>query len=196
MQGNSNCKPLIIERKKPRILFDQDDVLFDFVGEVIRRHNKKTGQNRNIDECLSWNMEKHYGKGIMDIVYEPDFFASLKPKEESIEVFKRMYLSGKYDIRIVTAAMPHGYMGKIESIKKHLPFFDLKHFIACSDKGSVWGDFLIDDAIHNLEAFSHTGEGILFDMPHNKSDEKFKRVCTLQDAEKYINECCFENGRP
>jgi len=179
-------KPITIERRKPRILFDQDDVLFDFMGELIRRHNKHTGENRLVEECLTWDIEKYYGREIMDIIKAPGFFRDLPPKAKSLETFERMYLSGDYDIRIVTSVMSHGYSGKIESILKNMPYFDLKHFIACSDKGSVWGDYLIDDGLHNQKSFEGIGTGILFDMPHNRLCNDYVRVSTLEEAEKFI----------
>lgn len=178
--------PIFIKRRKPRILIDQEDVLFDFLGELIRRYNKLTGQNRLVEECLSWDLEKYYGKEIMDIVRTPGFFRNLPPKAKSLETFKRMYLSGDYDIRIVTSVMPHAYSEKIESIIENMPYFDLNHYIACSDKGSVWGDFLIDDGVHNQKSFEGIGTGILFDMPHNQDSKNYIRVNSLDEAEAII----------
>lgn len=183
-----NNSPIIIHRKKPRILIDQDDVLFDFMGDLLIQHNIITGQKRTKEECRCWDIKKYYGENILEIAKTEGFFRNLTPKHESLESFKRMYLSGKYEIRIVSASMPHAYYEKIESIKEHMKYFDINHFIACSDKGSIWGDYLIDDAVHNLNSFSKIGEGILFDRPHNQMTNDYKRVFTLTEAEKYIDE--------
>lgn len=39
----------IFGQRKPRILFDMDDVLADLVGEIINRFNIRTSQNRSVE---------------------------------------------------------------------------------------------------------------------------------------------------
>lgn len=178
--------PILLNTRKPRILFDQDDVLADFLGAVVEKLNKKYNKNYSIEQCTSWNLVKNFGKESIEIINEKGFFYNLKPKKDAIEVLKRMYTSGKYDIRIVTASMPNSYEEKLEWIKKYMPFFKEEHFISCKNKSSVWGDILIDDAEHNLIDFSKLGISIIYDMPHNRHVKGFKRVYDLKEAEDYI----------
>lgn len=177
--------------RKVRLLFDMDDVITDLCNSIIKKANKKFGMNYKLDDISCWDLEKLYGKGVLDIFFQEGFFLDLNPKEGSLEVFESIYKDSRYDTKIVTSVMPTPtcYCEKIEWIKKYMPYFNLKKdFITCSDKGSVWGDVLIDDRVENLEAFSKIGigEAIVMDMPHNKNFENGIRVHNLKEAKDYI----------
>ncbi|QUH21784.1 5' nucleotidase, NT5C type [Alkaliphilus sp. B6464] len=183
--------PIKLNTRKPRILLDMDDVIVDFLGAIVKILNDRNCTNYTIDQCKTWNLAEHYGEESISIMKEEGFFLNLRPKNDSIEVIKRMYLCGKYDIRIVTASMPNAYKEKLKWIRKHMPFFNEKHFVSCNDKSSVWGDILIDDAEHNLIDFAEIGEGIIYDMPHNQGVSGCFRVFNLKDAEDYIEDIFY-----
>lgn len=176
----------ILGQRKPRILFDMDDVLADFVGEIIRRFNIKTSQNRSVEECTSWYMENIFGQEIMNIIREDGLFEELNVKNDAVEVMQRLIKGGKYDIFIVTASTPEAYKEKMNWLKKFMPFFPQHRVIPCCEKSAIWGDLLIDDRLKNLYDYEKIGDCIVYDMPHNRKDNTFHRVYCLKDVEEYI----------
>ena len=179
--------PIRLEKRLPRILIDQDNVLAELIPEVIKRFNKTYGVNRSHEECIEWDLTNIFGPEIEDIFFEEGLFRDLKPVDGALEVFERLYKSGKYDIYIVTASEPFAYGEKVQWLQKHLPFFPIKNLIACHRKDAVWGDILLDDGAHNIKAFDGIGEPIVFDRPNNRSLEGYKRVYDWYEFEDYIN---------
>lgn len=179
--------PIRLEDRLPRILVDQDDVLASFVGGLVKKFNERFGTNYTPQDCNQWNLEKVFGPRVWDIVHEKGFFRNLEPVPSAIEVFQRLYTSGRYDMFIVTASEPSAYVEKIEWLQHYMPFFSVdKHFIACKSKDAVWGDVLLDDGLHNIQAFIGIGESIIYDRPHNRHLKGFKRVHDWYEFEAYI----------
>lgn len=179
--------PIRMQDRLPRILVDQDDVLALFVDGLVKKFNERFGTNYTPQDCNQWNLENVFGHRVWEIVYEKGFFRNLEPVPGAIEVFKRLYTSGRYDMFIVTASEPSAYVEKIEWLKYHMPFFSIdKHFIACKSKDAVWGDVLLDDGLHNIQAFIGIGESIIFNRPHNKHLIGFKRIHDWYEFESYI----------
>lgn len=179
--------PIRLQDRLPRILVDQDDVLALFVHGVVQKFNARYGTNFTIEDCNQWNLENVFGPKVWDLVKEEGFFWNLEPVPGALEVFKRLYTSGRYDMYIVTASEPHAYVEKIQWLEYYMPFFSIdKHFISCKSKDAVWGDVLLDDGMHNIEAFHGIGESIVFDRPHNRHLIGFKRIYNWYEFEQYI----------
>ena len=174
-------------KRKPRILFDMDDVLVDFLGGFIEEYNNEYKTNVDIKECDVWNLDKVLTGDIYKIMNRDNFIRNLKPKGNSIEVIKRLIDKG-YDVFIVSACSPKGYIEKLLWLEEYMPFFNRDRLIPCSEKSAIWGDILIDDKISNLDDFSKIGEGVIFDMPHNKTDKSYKRFKSLEAFEEYIDD--------
>jgi 5'(3')-deoxyribonucleotidase len=179
--------PLRIDRRLPRILIDQDDVLAWCVKGIADTYNRLNGTSFTPEDCTSWDLAKIFGTDIDDILDTPGLYRNLEPVKEGLEVFERLYRSGRYDMYIVTASRPNSYVEKIEWLQEYLPFFPLKNFIACQAKDAVWGDILFDDGAHNIRAFDGIGEAIVLDRPHNRHLEGYKRLYSWYEFEEYIN---------
>ena len=67
---------------------------------------------------------------------------------------------------IVTATNYQTCDTKIERILNLFPFLQWSQFIIAAKKQLVYGDYLIDDGVHNFEGGHY--KGILFDRPHNR----------------------------
>lgn len=179
--------PIRLEDRLPRILVDQDDVLALFVDGLVKKFNKRFKTNYTPQDCNQWNLENVFGPEVWDIVHKKGFFRDLEPVPGAIEVFQRLYTSGRYDMFIVTASEPSAYMEKVEWLQHYMPFFSIdKHFIACKTKDAVWGDVLLDDGLHNIQAFIGIGESIIFNRPHNQHLIGFKRIYDWYEFEFYI----------
>ena len=181
--------PIRLKDRLPRILVDQDDVLAAFVDGLVEKFNERFGTQFSSNDCRQWNLEKTFGKQVWDIVYKKGFFRSLKPVPGALETFKRLYTSDRYDMFIVTASEPEAYVEKVDWIKHYMPYFNIdKHFIACKSKDAVWGDILLDDGMHNIEAFYGIGESVVYNRPHNQHLVGYKRVYNWREFEDYVEQ--------
>lgn len=167
---------------KPRILFDLDDTLTDFLEELVNRYNIKYGTNFTKDHCYKWELNEIFENNILELIDEEDFFEKVKPKPQAVEYMKKWIESGKYDIFVVTSCLkPENYVKKVKWFEQHMPFFPKGRIIPLTEKSAIWGDVLVDDRPKNLESWRENSLGdykfcLLFDAPHNKGCEDFVRV--------------------
>ena len=180
-------------KQKPILLIDQDDVLAEYILEVTHRFNDKFGSSYHPNDCIRWDLVSIFGEGILDIMYSPEIFRELVPVKHAIETFKRLYDSNLFEMFIVTAAIPSAVPHKHEWIRQYMPFFPEKNVIICVEKQMIKGDFLLDDGLHNIEAFANGGgTSIIFDRPHNQlCKDAHKRVKGWLEFEAYIMDTCY-----
>lgn len=167
---------------KPRILFDMDDVLVEYIESVIGDYNKDFDTNYTIKDCTKWELKEVFGDKILDYLNTEGRYRYLDIKKNSDKVIKEIIDTNRYDVFIVTACEPSAYEEKVEWLKEFMPFFDTKRIIPAVEKTAIWGDILVDDKIENLEQFEELiGTGIVFDMPHNQYSNQFKRIYNLEE---------------
>lgn len=171
---------------KPRILFDLDDTITDFLDELVDRYNKKYGTNFTKDHCYKWELNEIFENNILELIDEEDFFESVKPKNGAVEYMEKWVKSGRYDIFIVTSCLkPENYAKKVKWFKRYMSFFPIGRIIPLTEKSAIWGDVLIDDRPENLIDWYNDSAGtfklcLLFDAPHNKSCDSFIRVHSFE----------------
>ena len=182
-----------MEKKKVTLLIDQDDVLAEYIKGVTESYNKKYHTAIRPEECTNWNLYSIFGEEVETVMHEPELFRNLKPTEDAIEVFSRLYHCGLFEMYIVTAAQPGSVEAKHEWIKKYLPFFPQERIIICRKKGMIKGDYLLDDGMHNIEDFAGAGgTPIIFERAHNKNEiGKYRRVMNWNEFERVIMEMCY-----
>lgn len=159
--------------KRLSIAIDMDDVLADTSKKIFHvAHELGFALDKGKLRGNSiWNVLDH--QQLLQLGQEidkPGFFRDLEVMESAIPVVKE--LSEHYDIYIATAAMevPSSFMDKYEWLKEHFPFLDQHFFIFCGNKRVVHADYLIDDTLAQLDAFTGTGgTGILYKANHNDS---------------------------
>lgn len=156
-----------------RILVDMDGVIVDCLSHWIKLINRYHFTDVKIEDITHWDLEKFCAPATREQVYSflthPGFFRHLDPIPSAIESIK--YLIDKnHDVVIVTACK-HGFKDKLDWIKDHMPWFDLKNIIFAERKELVYGDVLIDDGVHNLEAWEKETNRypICFATPYNKN---------------------------
>lgn len=155
--------------KKYTLLIDQDDVLAEYIEGVTMAYNKKYHTHIQPEACTSWNLYTVFGEEVDTVMHESDLFRNLRPVDHALEVFERLYNSGLFEMYIVTAANPSCVPAKFEWLRKYLPFFPEDRVMVCKRKYMIKGDFLLDDGMHNIEAFAQAGGvPIIFDRPHNR----------------------------
>lgn len=163
--------------RKPMLLIDQDEVMFDLVGYLLTLYNEEHGTNYKISDVTDWNLGKLLGKNVYEYFNRTDFFEHLEPIKDMVEVLTKIHETNRYDITIVTAGKESSHIGKIKSIKKHVPFIHSDNVIYASKKNMIKGDILFDDAPHNVIDFDKTkGLPILFNKYFNQDVKGFIRV--------------------
>lgn len=179
--------------KRPVIMFDYDDVLFDFLGTVLLEYNRRMGTSLIIEDITDWDLglvgDIHI---FMDIIKDASLWYQMKPKKDAIQVVQRLINDGHYTILICTACTTlKEYLIKVEVIEQVLPGFDTSKILSITDKHLIRGDLIIDDKIENLDKCAVYMNCILMDMPHNRDCNKYTRITNLSELDSLL-ECMFE----
>lgn len=181
--------------RKPRIILDMDDVIVEYIESVLEDYNNEKSTNYTINNCTTWTLSDILGKDVINYLNSKGRFNDLKIKNNADIYIKELIDSNRYDVFIVTACKPDAYIEKINWLNKYMPFFDKNRLIPATEKSAVWGDVIIDDKIDNVVEFTNTmpsSIGILYDMPHNVSCEKFKRVYSLKNLLYVLDNIFYE----
>ncbi len=159
-----------------RIIVDQDEVLAHWVSRIIQWYNEDHGTSHVRDHIKEYfAMEKVLGPNgkeyIKECLKEPDLYSSLDIVDGAVDGMRQLHDDG-HDIIIATALPADGsigYHGKIEWMRRVMPWFDLKNFVAIQRKYLLNGDILVDDAPHNIDSWTATDRpAIIFDAPWNR----------------------------
>ncbi len=160
-----------------RLIIDMDDVMANTTDQLINLYEKDFAF-RVTRESLNGQPEGHGFPANHDIIkqypFRPNFFRAIEVNENCKEVM--LELNKKYEVFIVSAAMefPLSLNEKLEWLTEHFSFLTYKQFVFCGSKAVVHGDFMIDDMLHNLEAFS--GHKFIYTAPHNTHFDHFDRL--------------------
>ena len=170
--------------KRIIIGIDCDDVLNNLIKGILIEHEKLTGVKYKEEDVVKWNLD------CLDIEKNKVFPRikpyELEPKMDNILALKRLYklIEDRDDIKvyIVSQCPVEQAHDRIRFIKKYYPEFIASKFIAIEDKSLIALDYLVDDAVHNIEACSNNGtKTYLLDMPHNRKDNRFNRILNLDE---------------
>jgi 5'(3')-deoxyribonucleotidase len=163
-----------------------DEVMADAVAEHLLRYNRDYQGNITKEDLRGkwiWDVVSidHHPR-LSEYLHSEDFFDVLEVMPDSQRVLAE--LQRHYEIFIATAAMevPTSFNGKYRWLDKHFPFIPSSHIVFCGDKSILLADYLIDDNPRQLRRF--TGEGILYDAPHNEAVTSFTRVKNWREIEQ------------
>jgi 5'(3')-deoxyribonucleotidase len=169
-----------------RICVDMDEVMADAVAEHLLRYNRDYQGNITKEDLRGkwiWDVvaSDHHPR-LSEYLHSEDFFDVLEVMPDSQRVLAE--LQEHYEIFIATAAMevPTSFNGKYRWLDKYFPFIPSSHIVFCGDKSILLADYLIDDNPRQLRRF--TGEGILYDAPHNEAVTSFTRVKNWREIEQ------------
>lgn len=182
--------------RSTRIVVDQDEVLAQFVEEIVRRWNARAGTSFTREDINMWAMEQTFGadskEWIKETIKSPGLFDDLQPCEGAIKGFNYLRASEYAEVIVAThiqEGMENVYDAKRRWMKKYFPDFDLKNFVAISRKSLIDGDVLIDDGAHNIEEWLDEGRhaAFVFDAPWNRN--QCSRAHRVSGWEEYIGFC-------
>ena len=175
-----------MERK--RLLVDMDHVMADITTQYIKWYLDATGTEIKREDLLGKPEDLAFPQPqlIRDFVYKPGFFRTAPVMPGSQEVVSE--LNDSFDLYVVSAAMefPQSLTEKYEWLSEHFPFISWQQIIFCGSKKAIWGDYMIDDHLKNLNYFK--GEKLLFSATHNINTQinGYKRVNNWAEVKELL----------
>jgi 5'(3')-deoxyribonucleotidase len=123
----------------------------------------------------------------------PELYRDLEPIEGALVGMKKLVDAG-HDV-IIATAVPKcagiAYHGKLEWIRRNMPWFNLNNFVSIQRKELLDGDLMLDDGPHFIEAWNKTGRiSVVFDCPWNKECKSLYRVKHWNEFLKLIEKLC------
>jgi 5'(3')-deoxyribonucleotidase len=168
------------------ILLDMDGVLCDFMGRVFDVYAERHGRRYTTEEIKAHDLAQSVGRHVYSVMSgifnEPGFFLSIKPYPGALDVVNEVIDAGHHvevcsSPTVITDKKGHRKINglvaheKVEWISAHLPRLAGQVTIT-KNKWLVKGDFLIDDADYNIEAWCRAhpaGMGLVVSQPWNRS---------------------------
>lgn len=166
-----------------RLVIDQDQVICQWVERILQWYNEDKGTSFTRDDITTWNMKMNLGPHSEDFLRScmryPELYRDLDPVEGALYGMKRLH-DLKHEV-IIATAVPRcagiAYHGKLEWIRRNMPWFDLNNFIAIQRKELLSGDLILDDGPHNIEAWNKQGRTtVVFDAPWNRDCQSTYRI--------------------
>lgn len=179
------------EGKRPVVLLDFDDVLFDFLGTVNKKYNSITNQDVKLDDYKSWDLSEVGDVHVyMNIIKDPNLWREMPEKDGAMEVVQRLINDGRWNVLICTACTTlEEYIVKVGLIEEKIPGFDTSKILNVVDKHLIRGDIIVDDKVDNLDKCSrYDMKCVLMDMPHNKKCETYQRIYSLKELPDMLEE--------
>lgn len=160
----------MMKNKDITILVDMDDTIEDLLGAWCKWLNEVYDTKVNPSDIKDWDISKSFPMLSKKEVFEPlkysTFWKSVKPKEDAVEYLNKLFELG-FEIYLVTSTHYENIEDKYFFIvQRYFPFINWDHMIIAANKSMIKGDFLIDDAVHNLGKGDF--QSILMTAPHNK----------------------------
>lgn len=158
---------------KPIIAVDVDDVCANLIAEWLRKYNDRWNDTLTVADITEWDVDKFVkpecGKKVYHILSEPGLYDRIEPFPWALQAVTELRKLGR--VIFVTSCAARSMDQKFAWLQRHgfLPFGrgSVENFIACKDKWLIAADILIDDGIHNVDAFP--GAAFLVDRIHNHS---------------------------
>lgn len=153
---------------KKIVLCDADDTIENLCETWVDCLNCRYGTTVATDDVTDWDISKFFPNLTKNQVYDPIYNKEFWKQISSIDGCSKVLneINMKYDLYIVTATNYQTCDTKIERILSLFPFLNWSQFIIAAKKQLVYGDYLIDDGVHNFNGGCY--KGILFDRPHNR----------------------------
>lgn len=177
-----------------RIVVDMDEVICRWADRVLEWYNEDKGTSVTREQITRWKVSSclpHSGNDfIRSCMRYPEFYRDLDPVEGAIAGMRRLIGMG-HDVVIATAVPKCAgiaYHGKLEWIRRNMPFFDLDSFVAIHRKDILQGDVLLDDGIHNVHPWSMTGRhAFLMDAPWNRDCPRSSFITRVVHWNEFIS---------
>ncbi len=181
--------------RKFTILIDMDDTLESLVPAWVQWLNASHGLNVDPESITEWDMGIAFPTLSKEELFVPlstrDFWKTVMPKPGAVEYVKKLIDDG-HRVYVCTASHYKGLRDKMElALFSHFPYFKWEDVIVAHNKSLIRGDFIIDDAPHNIMYWSSSVSlPFLMDAPHNRDahENRMIRVYTWEEIYQRITE--------
>jgi 5'(3')-deoxyribonucleotidase len=134
------------------ILVDSDSIVANFYFQVLKDHEKATGEALDPHYWDGWD-KKLNGVDPLSYFSRPGFFRGLEPIPGAQAVLKGLHDDGHQVVVVSSATLTNAPGEKLEWFSEHFPWIDRKRIIFATEKYRVRGDFFIDDHWHNAAMY-------------------------------------------
>jgi 5'(3')-deoxyribonucleotidase len=160
------------------VAIDMDDVLADTLGKQLDCYNRRYGTHlvpADMDGLeLADIVPVSHRPWVLEMLYEPGFFADIAPMTGALEVMERLCRSHRVYIASAATEFPSSFQDKMHWLARHLPQIPTHRIVFCGEKSILDVDYLVDDTPAHFEGMR--GVGLLFDAPHNRPERRYTRV--------------------
>lgn len=161
-----------------RIILDMDQVLARWAERVLEWWNEDNGTSLTIEDIREWEIAPSLSPDrrtgdyfVRSCMRYPEFYRDLDPVEGAIDGVRALMELG-HDVYIGTAvprSAPIAYAGKLEWVRRRMPFFPADRLIGIKHKHLLSGDVLFDDGVHNVLPWALSGRtAVVLDYPWNR----------------------------
>lgn len=174
------------------VIVDMDCIIVDFFTPLLDEYYSRTGELVCVSAFKSWDMDKYVRdpKTLYAIFHEQGFFSKLQPLPGAIEALKA--IKENHDVVIATSpSSDYSAAEKKAWCRDYLSFVDAKDVFIGSNKFRIKGDVLIDDAVHNAQAYrSHWPQALIMTLPYAYNVEH-NGVYDIRCREDLSTEICW-----
>ncbi len=179
------------------ILVDLDDVLNNQNEVWVDTLNRRYGRDVAFEDVTEWDMRLAF-PGLRDNeLYDPAHSGELVPymiaPEDAVK-YTEMWHKRGHKLRVVTSTSTKNAEAKVLWLCEHYAWFNRDKFIMCHNKNLIFGDILIDDALHNLKDMKWAGANpncicVCRDKPWNRgSENEFIRAKSFEDIDSVVQQ--------
>lgn len=166
-------------QKKPHILVDVDDVLFDCNGYALRLCSQRTGKKYNIENITGWGLLGIPEDERLELFKDPEFFKKQRAYPGAKEFLKK--LQKKAEVELATSVPPEFMSIRGQRIYEELGF-SLDRVIMAPRKASLRADMMLDDGFHNLSS-AGVKHPVLFRRPWNHG---MSGMCAVNTYDQFL----------
>lgn len=152
------------------VIIDTDEVIRKFVAQVTKIYNTEFPSNpTNTDSLSAWSLSEYFPlikdiQNYFDITHPKEIYENAEIYEGTQDFLLKLKELG-YFVVLASAQIPDNHQYTINWYKKHNLVYDAICFT--QDKSIFHADFLLDDGVHNLQAFS-SGMSVAMNRGWNK----------------------------
>lgn len=176
----------------PIVLCDVDEVVAELLTEWISRYNEQWKDELSLAEITGWDLRQFVrpecGERIYEIHDEQDIYTRVDEVPGAREGIAALREAG-YRVVFVTSSSAATAGQKLQWLAER-GFLGGTHkqtdVVTAYDKGLIRGDLLIDDGLHNVEAFD--GPTVLFDRPWNRASDHPARARDWQEVVELVKQ--------
>lgn len=169
-------------KTKLTIALDVDDVLMPCISKAAVTVGERLGIRISYEECVAYNFTnfpKDIAACFFEVMAEPEFYQDQVPYEGAVE-FINALLDAGHEV-VIASAVPPLMMGiRSEVMLRMFPRLNPRNIMLGARKDLLHVDFLLDDAMHNIEK-SPARYPVIMTRPWNADAEGYLRANSYEE---------------